>query len=73
MEKNNIPKRTDIGDYWLDSSDVKRMFNISDSTLYRLRISKEIPFTKIGGKFVYPKSFFVSTLGNRCRNKGQGS
>lgn len=66
MKLSNPSKKSDIDNYWLDSSDVKRMFNISDSTLYRLRIHKKIPYTKIGGKFVYPKSFFVTTMGNRC-------
>lgn len=67
MERLDSFRKNDINDYWLDSSDVKRMFNISDSTLYRLRVQKKIPFTKIGGKFVYPKGFFVTTMGNRCR------
>lgn len=47
---------------WLDSADVKIIFKISDSTLYRLRKSREIPFIKLRGKFYYPKSFFYTSL-----------
>ena len=43
---------------YYDSSDVKRLMNISDSTLHRMRKAGEIPFIKFGRKIVYPKSFF---------------
>ncbi|MDG4655092.1 helix-turn-helix domain-containing protein [Chryseobacterium arthrosphaerae] len=41
-----------------DSADVKRLLNISDSTLHRIRKSEKIPYVKIGNKIFYPKSFF---------------
>ncbi|MFZ4928926.1 helix-turn-helix domain-containing protein [Chryseobacterium sp. Mn2064] len=43
---------------YYDSADVKRLLNISDSTLHRIRKSKKIPHVKIGNKIFYPKSFF---------------
>lgn len=43
---------------YYDSADVKQLLNISDSTLYRMRKVKEIPFFKIGKKIYYPRLFF---------------
>jgi hypothetical protein len=47
---------------WLDSADIKQSFHFSESKLYRLRKEKQIPFAKIGGRYVYPKSFFNDLL-----------
>ncbi len=41
-----------------DSSDAMKMLHISESTLYRLRKNKEIPFKKIGKKYFYPDYYF---------------
>ena len=41
-----------------DNADLKRLLNLSDSALHRLRKSKKIPFRKIGGKVFYPRSYF---------------
>ena len=46
---------TETGYY--DNADMKRIFHLSDSTLYRLRKENLIPYKKLGGKFYYPKSF----------------
>lgn len=43
---------------YYDNSDMKKNFNLSDSTLYRLRKAKIIPYQKLRGKIFYPKSFF---------------
>lgn len=43
---------------YYDSADVKRLLNISDSTLSRIRKSQSIPCVRIGKKLFYPKSFF---------------
>ncbi|WP_396141718.1 helix-turn-helix domain-containing protein [Flavobacterium sp.] len=32
-----------------------RLLKISESTLYRYRKQKIIPYTKLGGKYLYPK------------------
>ncbi|MFC3157918.1 Helix-turn-helix domain-containing protein [Chryseobacterium arachidis] len=47
---------------YYDSADVKRLLNISDSTLFRIRKSQHIPYIKIGKKIFYPKAFFNNTL-----------
>ena len=58
---------------WLDSSDIKMVFHFSDSKLYRLRKDKAIPFTKIGGRYHYPKSYFNNLLIEKVReNEKEG-
>jgi len=41
-----------------DNYDAMRMLHISESTLYRLRKNKAIPFRKIGKKYYYPAYYF---------------
>ncbi|WP_312902969.1 helix-turn-helix domain-containing protein [Chryseobacterium taichungense] len=43
---------------YYDNADLKRMLNISDSTLLRIRRSKDIPYVRIGRKIFYPKWVF---------------
>jgi hypothetical protein len=57
-----------VDDVWLDAADVKRIFNISDSTLYRYRKDKTVPFSKLGGKILYPKRFFTKSLMQKVQN-----
>lgn len=57
-----------VDDVWLDAADVKRIFNISDSTLYRYGKENTIPFSKLGGKILYPKSFFTRSLMKKVQN-----
>ena len=49
----------------LDSATVKQILNISDSTLYRMRKNKDIPFRKVGKLYYYPKSFFTKEIENK--------
>ena len=42
------------GEKFYDSADLKRLLNISDSTLYRLRKTKSIPFIHFGKKYFLP-------------------
>ncbi|MFY7958313.1 MAG: helix-turn-helix domain-containing protein [Flavobacterium macrobrachii] len=56
-------------DIWYDGADIKQLFNISDPTLSRYRKDKKIPFTKLGGRFLYPKSFFTKSLMDKMENK----
>jgi len=51
----------------LDSTDIKQMLNISDSTLYRLRKSKQIKCKLIAGKWYYYKSSILA----ESLNEGQ--
>jgi hypothetical protein len=54
---------------WYDNSDIKRLFNISESTLTRYRKEKKIPFTRLGGRILYPKVFFTNSLMEKLENK----
>jgi len=56
---------------WLDSADIKQLFHLSDSKLYRLRKSNAIPSTAIGKRFYYPKSYFNVALLQKIKNKPQ--
>ena len=60
----------DVKEEWLDSADIKQMFNFSDSKLYRLRKANLIPSTKIGNRCCYPKSYFTLALLEKIKNKG---
>lgn len=44
---------------WLESHNVMQILKVTESTLYRYRKNNTIPFKKIGGKYMYPKSFFT--------------
>lgn len=56
-------QKKDSDDFpYYDSADVKRLMNISDSTLHRIRKSEKIPYMKIGNKIFYPKSFFKNAF-----------
>jgi predicted site-specific integrase-resolvase len=54
---------------WLDNADVKRFYNISDSTLARYRRDGKIPYTKFGNKILYPQSFFNQSLKKKMVNQ----
>ncbi|RXR21458.1 MULTISPECIES: helix-turn-helix domain-containing protein [Flavobacterium] len=54
---------------WLDSAQVKRQFNISESTLYRLRKNKKIPYTQIGGLCYYPKHYITQLIAEDSRKR----
>lgn len=41
---------------WLKNTDVKKMLNISASTLQNLRFAGELPYSKIGGTYYYKQS-----------------
>ncbi|MDR6157132.1 hypothetical protein QF023_000648 [Chryseobacterium sp. SLBN-27] len=58
----NLERSKNNEDQYYDSADVKRLLNISDSTLFRNRKSQKIPYVKIGRKIFYPKSFFTTAL-----------
>jgi hypothetical protein len=56
-------------DIWYDSADVMQLYNISDSTLARYRKEDKIPFTRLGGRFLYPKHYFTKSLMEKMENK----
>ena len=53
---------------YLDAFEVKSRYNISDSTLWRYRKAKKIPYTFLGNKFLYPESFFSKSLKEKMVN-----
>ena len=59
---DTLRKKQIADSQYYDSADVKRLLNISDSTLFRIRKSQNIPHIKIGKKIYYPKSFFNTAL-----------
>uniref|UniRef100_UPI00404A9F71 helix-turn-helix domain-containing protein n=1 Tax=Flavobacterium sp. TaxID=239 RepID=UPI00404A9F71 len=52
-------------DLWLDSAEMKRHFNWSSSTLYRMRKAHEIPFTRIGKQYIYPLTQIMNMLAEK--------
>jgi len=54
----SLDRKEQYSSGYYDSADVKRLLNISDRTLHRLRKSKAVPYVRIGRKIFYPKSFF---------------
>jgi len=50
---------------WLKSHEVKKLLNISTSTLQILRKKKALPFTKIGGVLYYDSSEITRLLASQ--------
>lgn len=57
-----------VKEKWLDAFEVKKRFNISDSTLWRYRKNNKIPYTTLGNKVLYPESFFSKSLKEKMVN-----
>ena len=53
----------------LDNADMKLIFKVSDKTLYRWRKKEHLLFTKVGGKYYYPKKILFDTLYQRLLNR----
>ena len=53
---------------WLDAHEVKKLLNISDSTLWRYRKEKKIPYKIIGNKYLCPESFFTKSVETKIFN-----
>jgi excisionase family DNA binding protein len=47
---------------WLRTAEVKEYFNISSSTLDRLRINGDIPYSRLGPTYLYPKKDIENLL-----------
>jgi len=67
-EKDIYTVEEALHENWLDSYEIKKKFNISDSTLYRLRKNKEIPYSRLGRKYIYPQAYFTISLMNKISN-----
>lgn len=66
---SDLSKNQDLQVDYYDNADVKRIFRLSDSTLFRYRKDNKIPYTKWGGRIWYPKSFFKESFMNNVKNK----
>ena len=53
----------------LDDADMKRIFKVSDKTLYRWRKKEHLLYIKVGGKFYYPKKVLYATIYQRLANQ----
>jgi len=57
--KDNLSTENKLDDTsayeFYESHNVMYLLKISESTLYRYRKQKLIPYTKLGGKYLYPK------------------
>ena len=47
---------------WYTTHDVMKLFNISRSSVYRLRVRKQLPAFKLGGTIVFPKTLINQLL-----------
>lgn len=56
IAKNDFKKAILFQMDYVDNQDMKLIFNICDKTLWRWRKKQEVPFTKLGGRIVYPRS-----------------
>lgn len=55
--ENNLPKQ------WLRTKDVKKMLNVSDGTLQRMRVDGDIPYYRAeSGTLLYPYDGIVKAL-----------
>ncbi len=52
-EFKKVFKENPTNPKYLQSFEVRKMFNISPGTLQHLRVSGQLPYTKLGGKIFY--------------------
>jgi len=62
-----IPPGFIPGQKWLRSRDMKRWLGVSPSTLYNMRQSGSIPFTKLGDTYLYPYQEVKKILESRVQ------
>lgn len=53
---------------WLKSSEVKEMLGIKATSLQTLRVTRKLPFTKLGGTLYYAYADVVKVLNDNKRN-----
>lgn len=52
---------------WMKSSDVRKMLKISAGTLQHLRVTRVLPYTKIGGSIFYSRADVLKVLNKNMR------
>lgn len=58
---------------WYTTNDIMQHFNISRSSLYRLRNNNEIPTLKLGGIIMFPKSLINKLLMDKALHQVYGN
>ena len=61
-ELNNLLTDKPQTSKWLKSADVRKMLSISPGTLQNLRVSRVLPFTKIGGTVFYDYNEVIKVM-----------
>lgn len=61
-EVSNLLTGTNENKKWLKSADVRKMLSISPGTLQNLRVSRVLPFTKIGGTVFYDYNEVIKVM-----------
>ncbi len=61
-EVSNLLTGTTENKKWLKSADVRKMLSISPGTLQNLRVSRVLPFTKIGGTVFYDYNEVIKVM-----------
>jgi hypothetical protein len=67
----NVQQQSGSENLFYDNADLKCLFHLSDSTLYRMRRKKSIPYTCFGRKYFYPKAFFRTLFHERDQHSGK--
>ncbi len=57
---------------WFTINDAMKFFNISRSSLYRLRIKNQLPSLQLGGTVVLPKSLINKLLLDKTLSQNKG-
>ncbi|MGS2739292.1 helix-turn-helix domain-containing protein [Sinomicrobium sp. M5D2P17] len=65
VEIRNLRRHPIVEKKYLDNADIMQTFNISARTLRRLRKNKEIPFEKMGKKYLYSKEMIEKKLNKK--------
>ena len=68
MEAKNFKKAILFQMDFVDNQDMKLIFNVCDKTLWRWRKNQVVPFTKFGGRIVYPRTVIKSIMEQRMAN-----
>jgi len=56
---------TPQNDTWLKSIEVKELLGCSDSTLQKIRLSGNLPFTKLSGTYYYKREDIQNLLNRK--------
>ncbi|WP_165780108.1 helix-turn-helix domain-containing protein [Hanstruepera neustonica] len=57
---------------WYTTGDIMQLFKISRSSVYRLRMSKQLPSCQLGGTIVFPKSLINKVLLDKALSQAKG-